>query len=436
MSKPYTGIEGNKIIGDLVQDINDILIELKESGWFTDVNYVPKRWEGTTHKIKSDSISIVIKKKENRTGSKYPEGSIFNIQDIREYTERIGDMFSDSDIKIRKCNPEGDWRNYMFGKWGDISSNYYGQVINGHDDILGIEINIYLKGENIDKDESKYNMKHIKGYNEGVWDIFKKKDIKETTKEPIVDKREMFLEGTKSELYVSDIDYSDNKFFSKKIPDIKLYNQYKKIEEPGLSQSENSKGLFVKTKERFYPYKFRTFVAQDELWFDDNHTFDLLREKSNKLGYRLNKDVHNLITDESSKIVDIVNFCFYEVYGTVENIKNIYTLLYKIEGDENYYPITQIELIENLKNNEVDAIIEENFYDLMDDNTVTYLSRKTGSGISCQIIINRLSPDSLFRSSEQLMIASKRLYDKDIILTIKSMLTNVISFTCTNKKRL
>jgi len=61
MNKPYTGIEGNKIIGDLIHDINDILIDLKEEGWYINVNYVPKRWEGEIVKIKSDSISIALK---------------------------------------------------------------------------------------------------------------------------------------------------------------------------------------------------------------------------------------------------------------------------------------------------------------------------------------------------------------------------------------
>lgn len=162
MNKPYTGIEGNKLIGDLISDINDILIDLNDEGWYTDVSYAPKRWESPTHKIDSDSIVIIIKKKQNRAGSKYPSnGSIFNIQDIREYIERIGDMFSDNQISARTCKPEGDWREFMFGKWSSYKG--YHRVITSQDNILAIDIKIHLRGENIDQNESS-KMKHLKSY--------------------------------------------------------------------------------------------------------------------------------------------------------------------------------------------------------------------------------------------------------------------------------
>lgn len=164
---PYTGVDGNKIISDIIQDINYVLIDLKDEGWFTNVNYVPKRWESPTHKIKSDSISIVIKKKENESGSRYPSnGSIFNVQDIKQYLERIGEMFGENDIKVRTCkpNPDEGWKNYSVGIWSPLSSNYYRNGLKNDDDVFGVEVIVFLKGENIDQNESKRNMKYLKTY--------------------------------------------------------------------------------------------------------------------------------------------------------------------------------------------------------------------------------------------------------------------------------
>lgn len=163
MNKPYTGIEGNKIIGDLISDINDILIDLTDEGWYTDVSYSPNRWESDENqKVINDSINVIIKKKQNRVGSKYPSnGSIFNIQDIREYIERIGDMFSDNQISARTCKPEGHWGEFMFGKWSSYTKRYH-RVITSQDNILAIDIKIHLRGRNMDQNENIYTMKYLK----------------------------------------------------------------------------------------------------------------------------------------------------------------------------------------------------------------------------------------------------------------------------------
>lgn len=175
----YSGIFGNKTILNLIQDIKYALIDLKDDGWYTNISYRPKRWGSDTNPIKSDSIGIVIKKKENKARSQYPgKGSMFNIQDIREYIERIGNMFSDNEINSRKCKPDGppDIRQNgeLFGLWGDFSSNYNEQILNSKDNVLGVEMIISLNGENIDQNETTMNesLLEIKEDAEYIQDIF------------------------------------------------------------------------------------------------------------------------------------------------------------------------------------------------------------------------------------------------------------------------
>ena len=175
----YSGIFGNKNILNLIQDIKYALIDLKDDGWYTNISYRPKRWESAANPIKSDSIGIVIKKKENKARSQYPgKGSMFNIQDIREYIERIGNMFSDNEINSRKCKPDGppDIRQNgeLFGLWGDFSSNYNEQILNSKDNVLGVEMIISLDGENIDQNETTMNesLLEIKEDAEYIQDIF------------------------------------------------------------------------------------------------------------------------------------------------------------------------------------------------------------------------------------------------------------------------
>lgn len=165
--KPYTGIEGNKIIGDLVQDVNDILIDLIDKGWVVHVDYVPKRWGSDINPVKSDSISIVIKKKQNRSGSKYPSnGALFSIRDIKEWTERIGDMFSDNEITVSKCFPGKKWNDASIGEWTPHFKNYYNQLLNNDDVVFGVNIIVYLRGDNIDQNEKLIykRMKYLKAY--------------------------------------------------------------------------------------------------------------------------------------------------------------------------------------------------------------------------------------------------------------------------------
>jgi hypothetical protein len=156
--KPYTGIDGNKTISNLIEDINYALIDLKDEGWYTNVCYTPKRWEnpGVKYYLKNDSIVITIKKVKNKSGSIYPSnGSLFNLQDIRQYTERIGEMFPDNIIVSRLCQPGSyRWNSYNTGIWGDMLSNYDKHILKDYKIIFGVEIRIYLKGENIDQNET------------------------------------------------------------------------------------------------------------------------------------------------------------------------------------------------------------------------------------------------------------------------------------------
>lgn len=160
----YTGVSGNKTITNIIEDINYAIIDLKDEGWCTTVSYSPKRWENPPAvTYKSDFIIVTIKKVMTESGSRYPKGCVFNLQDVSQYVERIYKMFPGSNIVSRLCLPEIEDRNgYTFGRWGNTLSNLNRRVINAKDDVVGLEMRIYLDGENIYQNET---MKYLKKYN-------------------------------------------------------------------------------------------------------------------------------------------------------------------------------------------------------------------------------------------------------------------------------
>lgn len=145
--------ENVSVINSYIQDVNDILLELNDDNWNINIDYIPKRWENPSanHIIKSDYISVVIKKKKNETRLRYLKGSEFKFSEVSEYINRIVDYFMTTDYKISICTSDSSDDRYIKGKWSDAKS------IDDNDDLLGIEVIIYLQGSNLD--DFKYKFK-------------------------------------------------------------------------------------------------------------------------------------------------------------------------------------------------------------------------------------------------------------------------------------
>lgn len=157
--------ENVSVINSYIQDVNDILLELSDENWIILVDYVPKRIYKIVQKygiiIKSDYISVTIKKKQNKSQSIYPDNSEFKISEVSEYLHRIVDYFITDDYRVRICEAVGESGTYdgitgyhkNTGIWSDWMES---ELPEEDKDILGIEINIYLQGENLDDFKYKF----------------------------------------------------------------------------------------------------------------------------------------------------------------------------------------------------------------------------------------------------------------------------------------
>lgn len=147
------------LLNSYIDTINDILLELYDDRWIIDVNYLPYRWVNS-----GDYISVLIKKKQNKSNSWYPEESIFKISDVFLYLERIVDFFSGFDHEISICYPRTDgivnikqsiytgdnYETHTQGVWTEDSNSLTIQEIDQNKEILGINIHIYLNAKNLD----------------------------------------------------------------------------------------------------------------------------------------------------------------------------------------------------------------------------------------------------------------------------------------------
>ena len=152
--------ESLSVINSYIQDVNDILLELSDENWVISVDYTPKRWENQDagHRIKSDYIKVVIKKKQNASQLRYPENSQFKFSRVSDYIHRIVDYFMTDDYSVRICELNNAWYNELpghleKGEWSDFVES---KLPEEDKDILGIEINIYLQGENLDGFKYKF----------------------------------------------------------------------------------------------------------------------------------------------------------------------------------------------------------------------------------------------------------------------------------------
>jgi hypothetical protein len=138
-------------INTYIKNVRDILLDLVDDEWIVKVNYTPKRWERPSagYRIKSDHISVVINRKQNSeygfSMALFPDNSEFKFSEVSDYIARIIDYFMTDDYRIRICETVGD-TYYGKGKW----SNWMDSKFPEQDkEILGIQIEIYLQGENL-----------------------------------------------------------------------------------------------------------------------------------------------------------------------------------------------------------------------------------------------------------------------------------------------
>ena len=137
---------------ETITEIEDILeMDLKKDDWVFYVQYAPKRWSDT---YESDHMNITIKKKQNKSQCRFPEGSHFTLNDVPE-VYRLLSVYKDHKIKIRICQDGDDnyYRTlpkYITGSWKDLPVQFM-NIANRDEKILGIMIDIFLDGENLDQ---------------------------------------------------------------------------------------------------------------------------------------------------------------------------------------------------------------------------------------------------------------------------------------------
>lgn len=283
-------------------------------------------------------------------------------------------------------------------------------------------------------------MKYLAKYNEEInWFKKVRKKVTGPTKE------DMYISEKFPGPTVADIT-PDRLMSGKQVPDVSL----DLIKDYYIKDISN-KGVFVHTPEDYShkQYKFKsTFNDSTEVWYNQSYLFKRLRETSNKLGYKIGTHV-DIDRGGSGVIDEIVNFAFYEVGS---HCHEVLTLLYKVDSFEidketglsqsvpTYYQITQIEKSEVPADNIVDEVIKENFYDLIDENIISYSSVDKGTIFDCKIVIHSFSMNRLHQVTEHLSVAESRLKDSNISLQIddisKSNGEYVITFKCVKLKNL
>ena len=263
-------------------------------------------------------------------------------------------------------------------------------------------------------------MEHLESYNEGLFNWRRKSG-----------KKPLFREFSKDDIYIKSINYKrrigpsqlkdSNTFYGLPFPDISL-----SMIKQHIVKHIWSKGVFGDFGYSFDSAKYGGIsdVRDTSVWYDVGDTFINLRKIGDELGYKLNQPVHVVSTQKDSKIIEIINFAFY---FRKRGIDVCYTLLYKVEGDDSYYQIGQIDKLEGKSDkNIVDEVIEENFLELMDDGLISFSSQKftnrNNVAYKCLVKVSRdMTPEILFKISECLLVAARRLSDMNIDIDIKSM---------------
>jgi hypothetical protein len=271
-------------------------------------------------------------------------------------------------------------------------------------------------------------MKHLTTHNEGLFNWRRNRG-----KEPLhrgFSKDDMYISsgiGYKKRIGTSQLKDS-NTFYSIRFPDMSLNMIKQHIVSKRDIHSKGIFGDFGSYRTDGPRYREKSWVKSTSVWYDCGNIFNSLRNISDQCGYSLNQSVHVTSTQKDTKIVEIVNFSFYKLTGILsDGIDECLTLLYKVEEDDNYYQIGQIEKIEDSpERNIVDEVIEENFLELMDDGLITFKSEeikiKGVVNYKCYVKVSKdMTPQVLFKISECLLVAAQRLNDINIDIDIKSM---------------
>lgn len=184
-----------------------------------------------------------------------------------------------------------------------------------------------------------------------------------------------------------------------------------------------------------------------ELVLHTGDVFKDLRLISEKLGYKIGSEVYVAKEGKNFIISGIKNLCLYQISFSLfgpyndKNLRTIFTLSYQLEehfGEyirvPGYYQIDDIELVKNVKEiSVVEAAIEDNFIELIDEEVVTFSSTKhrilERSGYECTIHVKDVDPYILDRVCSQLMLLTKRLEKENISVNIKDINKERVTFT-------
>ena len=152
--KKYKIFESSfELLKNNIMDIDDALLELKDNKWIVYIYYTPKRFENPkcNLKIDKDFITIIIKKKQNSSGNRYPINSEFKFFEIEEFIYRIVEMYKNNEVSFRIATRSSNWveDDKLRGIFININID---DIVNYP--LLAFEMKIKLDGENLD--EFKY----------------------------------------------------------------------------------------------------------------------------------------------------------------------------------------------------------------------------------------------------------------------------------------
>lgn len=236
-------------------------------------------------------------------------------------------------------------------------------------------------------------MKHL---NESWW---RKKRVAERDSLSIPVKKPLLREFNKDDMYFADSKKGDykstigssfketDKIYGLSFPNLglSLLKEYKFTNDDFSHTKLNLMGAFIRNDSQYEIFRFGSPDPKDT-WFDLSSIFSRLRVISDKLGFKINKNVHIASINKDAKIVDILNFCFYKISNSHYDgryIKEVSTLVYKVQDPNRplafgYYQISQLELLDDIKPaNILEEVIEDNFLELIDDDILRYSVSKT-----------------------------------------------------------
>lgn len=190
---------------------------------------------------------------------------------------------------------------------------------------------------------------------EAIWDVW------------LRNKNMMYMSPKYKEIYIDKSKrFSDEEcIIGYKNPDFK---QAKK----NVITAPRSIGVFYKRKSYgSYYIEFGNYLYRGVTYFDLSRSFDILRERTKKLGFVIGSNVYVEPLKENKKIVKIHNGVIYSLRDSVlENNKYLVTLFYEVEGDSNLYQVTHLEKVEKTQELGISDSIGDNFIDLVDEEDI------------------------------------------------------------------